>query len=286
MEAINLADLYDLAPLEWAPIEARLDEGLPQAPGTGGPNRHTCWLATINADGSPHVTGLGALWVDGAFWFQTGATPAQGQEPRPRPTLALSASPPQEFDLVVEGDGPQGHRPTPWSPTWRCAGSADGWPARVDDTGTAITAEYSAPSAGPPPWAVYQADATARHGARDRRAGWRDPLEIRPVNEVSAHLDQVADVTPSSGGCEDCLRIGSRWLHLRVCMSCVHVGCCDSSPNRHASAHFRSEHHPIIQAYEPDEDWWYCYVEDLVFLVEDALRSRTPEREHSGDRLA
>jgi hypothetical protein len=61
MEATNLADLYELPVLEWAPIESRLEEGLPQAPGAGGPDRHTCWLATINEDGSPHVTGVGAL---------------------------------------------------------------------------------------------------------------------------------------------------------------------------------------------------------------------------------
>ncbi len=72
MEATNLDDLYGAPFLDWDRIEARLDEGLTQAPGTGGPNRHTCWLATINPDGTPHVTGVGGLWVDGAFWFETG----------------------------------------------------------------------------------------------------------------------------------------------------------------------------------------------------------------------
>lgn len=67
MHAKNLAELYDLPTLDWAPIAARLDAGLTMAPGTGGPDRHTCWLATIDADGRPHVTGLGVLWVDGAF---------------------------------------------------------------------------------------------------------------------------------------------------------------------------------------------------------------------------
>jgi uncharacterized UBP type Zn finger protein len=85
-----------------------------------------------------------------------------------------------------------------------------------------------------------------------------------------AHLDTVAEVTPSSQGCEDCLRIGGRWLHLRLCMSCGHVGCCDNSPNRHATAHFHSQGHPIIQSYEPGEDWWYCYLDDLAFTVDGA----------------
>jgi hypothetical protein len=67
MEVKNLADLYSLAELEWDAVSAHLDTGFTQAPGAGGPNRHTCWLATINPDGSPNVTGVGALWVDGTF---------------------------------------------------------------------------------------------------------------------------------------------------------------------------------------------------------------------------
>jgi uncharacterized UBP type Zn finger protein len=85
------------------------------------------------------------------------------------------------------------------------------------------------------------------------------------MSENCTHLDQVRDVTPSSNGCEDCLRAGGWWVHLRVCMSCGHVGCCDDSPNRHATAHFRSTDHPVVQSYEPGEDWWYCYLDDLVF---------------------
>ena len=81
------------------------------------------------------------------------------------------------------------------------------------------------------------------------------------------HLDEVREVAPSSDGCEDCLRIGGRWVHLRMCMSCGHVGCCDNSPNRHARAHFAASQHPIIESYEPGEDWWYCYLEDLAFTV-------------------
>ena len=80
-----------------------------------------------------------------------------------------------------------------------------------------------------------------------------------------AHLDTVIEVTPSSNGCEDCQRIGGRWVHLRLCMHCGHVGCCDSSPNRHATAHARSSEHPIISSVEPGEDWSYCYIEDVMF---------------------
>jgi uncharacterized UBP type Zn finger protein len=78
-------------------------------------------------------------------------------------------------------------------------------------------------------------------------------------------VDQVGTVTPSSTGCEDCLRSGDRWVHLRLCMSCGHVGCCDSSPNRHATAHYTGTEHPLVRSYEPDEDWWWCFVDqDLV----------------------
>jgi hypothetical protein len=154
MEATNLADLYHSPPLDWAPIDERLRAGLSQAPGTGGPDRHTCWLATINPDGSPHVTGIGALWADGCWWFATGVQTRKGKNLArdPRCTLSVAA---REFDLVVDGEA------SPVTDTATVADmaarwAAEGWPARVDDTGTALTAEYSAPSAGPPPWHVYR----------------------------------------------------------------------------------------------------------------------------------
>jgi uncharacterized UBP type Zn finger protein len=77
------------------------------------------------------------------------------------------------------------------------------------------------------------------------------------------HLDQIKPVTPSAKGCEDCLKTGDRWLHLRLCENCGHVGCCDSSPNRHATKHFQATSHPVIKSFEPGEEWGYCYVDDL-----------------------
>ena len=86
------------------------------------------------------------------------------------------------------------------------------------------------------------------------------------------HLDTIAvrELPERVAGCEDCLREGTVWLHLRICLVCGHVGCCDNSPNRHATAHFRETAHPLIQSYEPGEDWWYCYVDDIMFMVEGA----------------
>jgi uncharacterized UBP type Zn finger protein len=83
--------------------------------------------------------------------------------------------------------------------------------------------------------------------------------------ERCEHFSEIRDVAPSAEGCEDCLRIGDTWVHLRLCESCGHVGCCDSSPNRHATAHFNTSHHPIIKSHEPGEEWGYCYIDDQFF---------------------
>ena len=81
-----------------------------------------------------------------------------------------------------------------------------------------------------------------------------------------SHLDKVRDVKPSTpGACEDCLRINGRWVHLRMCLECGHMGCCDNSPNRHASAHFHETRHPIMRSMEPGEDWGWCYEDELFF---------------------
>src|SRR6266568_3468338 len=102
METKNLADLYELAEFSWPDIAARLDAGYDLIPGSGGPDRHSCWLTTINPDGSPHMTGLGALWVDGSFWFETGEHTRKGRNLARDPRCAMSLGV-KEFDLVVEG---------------------------------------------------------------------------------------------------------------------------------------------------------------------------------------
>lgn len=94
--------------------------------------------------------------------------------------------------------------------------------------------------------------------------------EGNPTDAVCTHLATLAtlatsaQVTASSTrGCEDCLREGTRWVHLRECLQCGHVGCCDNSPRRHATAHFRATAHPIMRSIEPGEDWAWCYVDSL-----------------------
>jgi uncharacterized UBP type Zn finger protein len=90
------------------------------------------------------------------------------------------------------------------------------------------------------------------------------------MTDVCAHLDmvQLTSLPESVPGCEDCLRIGGQWVHLRLCLTCGHVGCCDSSPNRHATAHARSSRHPIIRSLEVGEKWCWCYDDEIVFRVD------------------
>ena len=82
------------------------------------------------------------------------------------------------------------------------------------------------------------------------------------MSDECTHADAIFDVTPSALGCEECLEIGSPWVHLRLCRTCGHVGCCDDSPNRHASGHAHASNHPVIASAEPGERWLYCYPDD------------------------
>jgi len=91
------------------------------------------------------------------------------------------------------------------------------------------------------------------------------PIALTPSAGTCAHVAQIRPVRPSAQGCEDCLRMGAIWVHLRLCMTCGHVGCCDSSPNRHATKHFHQTAHPIVRSLELGEDWGWCY-EDEVML--------------------
>ena len=80
-----------------------------------------------------------------------------------------------------------------------------------------------------------------------------------------SHLEHIHDVRPSGDGCEDCLKIGDIWVHLRECLECGHVGCCDQSKNKHATAHFRHTGHPIMRSFMPGEDWKWCYIDEIMF---------------------
>ena len=180
MEARNLADLYDLPIVDWARIRDRLDQGIDQAPGTApgreGPDRHTCWLATINPDGSPHVTGVGALWVDGEFWFETGERSRKGRNLARDPRCTLSVAT-HDFDLVVEGNAVHGAGPRHRGRHGGALGGAglagdgrrigDGADRRVQRTLGRTTAVARVPAGAP-----------RRHRARHRRTRRRHPLPL------------------------------------------------------------------------------------------------------------
>ncbi|MGH9092336.1 MAG: pyridoxamine 5'-phosphate oxidase family protein [Acidimicrobiales bacterium] len=149
--ARNLADLYHLAPLHWDDVRAVMETDLTQAPGSGGPDRHTFWLSTVDADGRPHVTGVGAFWTGGRYCFTGGPRSRKIRNIERDPRCALAVAAPG-YDLVVEG---RAARVTDEAALRGIATAfaRGGWSPTVADGG--FTHEYSAPSAGPPPWHVY-----------------------------------------------------------------------------------------------------------------------------------
>ena len=163
MDTTNLADLYDVPPIDWEEITARLDRGFPMAPGSGDDSgRHTCWLTSLNADGSPHTNALGAVWESGDFWFESGLSTRRGRNLTrdPRCTLALSV---REFDVVVEGRAELVTDPATVARLAQHYATEEGWPCEVDASGTALTAPFSAQSAGSPPWHLFRIEPTSAH---------------------------------------------------------------------------------------------------------------------------
>ncbi|HEX5498985.1 MAG TPA: UBP-type zinc finger domain-containing protein [Thermomicrobiales bacterium] len=98
------------------------------------------------------------------------------------------------------------------------------------------------------------------------------------MGTTCTHLDQIRDVTPSAYGCEDCLKTGDTWVHLRECLICGHVGCCDSSKNKHATKHFHTTGHPLVQSFEPGEDWAWCYVDEAFIQPSPAPEASWADR--------
>jgi Pyridoxamine 5'-phosphate oxidase len=152
METINLGKADGLPPVDWATVVEKLEAG--SAPGPDALNSRTTWLCTVNEDGSPHVTAVGALWVDGTFWFQTGTGTRKGRNVArdPRCSVAVSI---RDADVVIEGDAARVKDPNAVARIAK-AWSDSGWPAEPDQSGSGITAPFNAPSLGPPPWNVYR----------------------------------------------------------------------------------------------------------------------------------
>jgi Pyridoxamine 5'-phosphate oxidase len=145
-------DGYGTPPIDWERVRDTLTSDITQAPDTGGPNRHTPWLTTINPDGSPHVTPVGFVQLGGVWYFTSGPGTRKSRNIAADARCAVSVAT-QPFDLVIEGSAAR------VTDADELRSVADeyvrvGWPAQVE--GEALTAEYSAPSAGPPPWQVYK----------------------------------------------------------------------------------------------------------------------------------
>ena len=90
------------------------------------------------------------------------------------------------------------------------------------------------------------------------------------MSSECSHVEQLEEVTPKSSGCEECLALGQEWVHLRLCLGCGHVGCCDSSTGKHATKHFKLTQHPVIWSFMPGEQWGWCYVDEVELELDDA----------------
>jgi len=156
METTNLGKSDGLPPVEWAFVTEQLDTGVAPGADHSPTDRHTTWLTTVNADGSPHVTAVGALWLDGTFWFQTGTSTRKARNVARDPRCAMSMSV-RDADVVFEGEATRVTEPSTVARIVK-AWADNGWPAEVDESGTGITAPYNAPSLGAPPWHVYRID--------------------------------------------------------------------------------------------------------------------------------
>lgn len=152
METINLGAADGLPPVDWNAVLEKLDAG--SAPAPDAHNARTTWLTTINEDGSPHVTAVGAVWLDGTYWFQTGNGTRKGRnvERDPRCSVAVSIL---DADVVIEGRAARVTDPELVARAAR-AWADGGWPVEPDESGTGITAPFNAPTQGPPPWKVFR----------------------------------------------------------------------------------------------------------------------------------
>src|SRR5215203_1744197 len=153
MKAKNLGEADGLPAIDWSLVETQLADLLmhddPQSP-----NRSTFWLTTLNADGSPHVTSVGALWHAGSCWFQTAARTRKAKNVARDPRCTISVAT-KSFDVTVSGEA---RRVTVRTTVAEIAAlwAKSGWPAQPDESGTGITAPFNAPTLGPPPWFVYE----------------------------------------------------------------------------------------------------------------------------------
>jgi hypothetical protein len=155
MQAMNLGEADGLPPIEWSQVEAQLVD-LRTHDDPQSPNRPTFWLTTLNADGSPHVTSVGALWHRGSLWFQTGERTRKAKNVARDPRCTISVAT-KGFDVMVAGEARRVTTPSDVAAV-AALWAEGGWPAEPDAAGTGITAPFNAPTLGPSPWFVYEVE--------------------------------------------------------------------------------------------------------------------------------
>jgi hypothetical protein len=153
MQTTNLAQAEGLPTIDWAEIESQLVD-LQSHEDPSSPDRPTFWLTTLNADGSPHVTSVGAIWHGGSCWFQTGEPTRKAKNVARDPRCAIAVAT-RNFDVMVAGIARRVTDPKSLAEV-AAVWAKGGWPAQPDESGTGITAPFNAPTLGPPPWFVYE----------------------------------------------------------------------------------------------------------------------------------
>lgn len=150
---MNLGKTDGLSPIDWSLVDAQLADLLTHED-PRSPNRSTFWLTTLNSDGSPHVTSVGALWHSDSCWFQTGRATRKARNLTRDPRCTISVAT-KAFDVMIAGEARRTSDPrivSEIAALW----AKSGWPAEPDESGTGLTAPFNAPTLGPPPWVVYE----------------------------------------------------------------------------------------------------------------------------------
>ena len=159
MQAKNIVSPSDEAAQEWSDVAARFDQGDFMSLDNDGPPHYSTWLTTLNPDGSPHITAVGALWDGDSFWFQTADHTRKAKNIARDARCAVGLGLPGN-DIVVEGTAEKVTDPDDVARIANLYATRGGWPATPDEAGTGITAPFNAPGLGPPPWFVYRITAT------------------------------------------------------------------------------------------------------------------------------
>jgi general stress protein 26 len=173
LQTANLGEADGLPVLDWADVEQQLED-LWKHEDPHSPNRSTCWLTTLNEDGSPHVTSVGGLYHSGSCWFQTGRNTRKAKNVARDPRCVFSVAT-KGFDVMVAGEARRVTDPAVLAEV-AAIWAETGWPAQLDDSETGITAPFNAPTLGPPPWFVYEIQprtATAVGTAEDKPGSTR-----------------------------------------------------------------------------------------------------------------